>query len=66
MLKRYLGLAKAVSEVLGTSKANIKLSFSFTKKFDIRKRTIHLSIELGSLQSYTRSATITATAWYCS
>ena len=39
MLKRYFGLAKAVSEVLGTPpKLTIKLSFSFTKKFDIRKK----------------------------
>ena len=63
MLKRYLGLAKAVSEV---PKLTIKLSFSFTKKFDKRKKTTQVSIELGSFRSYTRSATTIATACFYS
>ena len=57
MLKRYLGLAKAFTEVLATSKAN------YYKKVRQKKKMTHMSIEAGSVQSRLRCATTTATMY---
>ena len=51
MLKSYLGLAKAVTEILGTSKENYP--FCLQKVYIRKKFTVHMTIELESLLSHT-------------